>query len=56
VNRQASLHRDSFLPKVPGQVAGWTQQVTLPYFIAGLLPASLDDVIILIINEKNVMI
>jgi hypothetical protein len=33
-------HRDGFLPKVTGLVAGCTRQVTLPYFIAGPLAAS----------------
>jgi hypothetical protein len=32
-----SCHRDSFLPKVPGQVPGWLRQVTQPPFIAGPL-------------------
>jgi hypothetical protein len=32
-----SCHRDSFLPKVPGPVAGWLRQVTQPPFIAGPL-------------------
>jgi hypothetical protein len=30
-----SCHLDNFLPKVPGQVAGWLRQVTQPPFIAG---------------------
>ena len=32
-----SCHRDSYLPKVPGPVAGWLRQVTQPPFIAGPL-------------------
>jgi len=30
-----SCHRDNFLAKVPGPVAGWLRQVTQPPFIAG---------------------
>jgi hypothetical protein len=37
-----SCHRDNFLPKVPGPVAGWLRQVTQPPFIAWLLCLSLD--------------
>ena len=32
-----SRHRDGFLPKAPGQVAGWLRRVTQPPFIAGPL-------------------
>jgi hypothetical protein len=32
-----SCHRDNFLAKVPGPVAGWLRQVTQPPFIAGPL-------------------
>jgi hypothetical protein len=32
-----SCHRDSFLAKAPGPVAGWLRQVTQPPFIAGPL-------------------
>jgi len=32
-----SLHRDSFLAKVPGQMAGWLRRVTPTNFIAGPL-------------------
>jgi hypothetical protein len=32
-----SCHRDNFLAKVPGPVAGWLRQVTQPLFIAGPL-------------------
>jgi len=32
-----SRHRDSFLPKAPGQVPGWLRRVTQPPFIAGPL-------------------
>jgi hypothetical protein len=32
-----SCHRDSYLPKAPGPVAGWLRQVTQPPFIAGPL-------------------
>jgi len=31
-----SCHRDNFLPKVPGPVAGWLRQVKQPPFIAGV--------------------
>jgi hypothetical protein len=30
-----SCHRDNYLPKVPGPVAGCLRQVTQPPFIAG---------------------
>jgi hypothetical protein len=30
-----SCHRDNFVAKVPGPVAGWPRQVTQPPFIAG---------------------
>jgi hypothetical protein len=49
-----SCHRDNFLAKVPGPVAGWLRQVTQPPFIAGplwaiimttrQLPISLDKI------------
>jgi len=38
-----SCHRDYFVAKAPGQVAGWLRQVTQTPFIAGPLAASLKE-------------